>query len=192
MSDPLYRKELLRLAADAHGAGRLAAPDASGTLFNPACGDKVTIGLELQHHRITAIAHDTKACVLAQASASILGGALIATLLRVRSLFQLLGSQDLAEIALGQIGLATLLGIYGGAYPVALAEMFSPGIRCSAASFSLNLGMGILGGTTPLVAVFLVNQERFDMGPVYYLMAVVTLSLFGVITWRRAPEQRGV
>ena len=76
----------------------------------------------------------------------VLGGALIATLLCVRSLFRLLGSHDLAEIALGQIGLATLLGIYGGAYPVALAEMFSPGIRCSAASFSLNLGMGILGG----------------------------------------------
>ena len=27
--DPLYKKELLRLAADATGAGRLAAPDAS-------------------------------------------------------------------------------------------------------------------------------------------------------------------
>jgi len=76
MNDPLYRKELLRLAADAHGAGRLAAPSATGTAYNPACGDRVTMDLELDGGRVTAIAHDTKACVLAQASASILGAVL--------------------------------------------------------------------------------------------------------------------
>jgi NifU-like protein involved in Fe-S cluster formation len=76
VSDPLYRKELLRLAADAHGAGRLPAPDATGAAFNPACGDRVTIDLTLQGGRVTAIAHDTRACVLAQASAAILGSAL--------------------------------------------------------------------------------------------------------------------
>ena len=76
MSDPLYRRELLRLAADAHGAGRLAAPNATGTAFNPACGDKVTVDLELEDGRVLAMAHHTKACVLAQASASILGAAL--------------------------------------------------------------------------------------------------------------------
>jgi NifU-like protein involved in Fe-S cluster formation len=76
VSDPLYRKELLRLAADAHGAGRLPAPDATGTAFNPACGDRVTVDLTLEGGRVTAIAHDTRACVLAQASAAILGSAL--------------------------------------------------------------------------------------------------------------------
>ncbi|HEX3674222.1 MAG TPA: iron-sulfur cluster assembly scaffold protein [Rhizomicrobium sp.] len=76
MSDPLYKKELLRLAADAHGAGRLAQADATGEAFNATCGDKVIVDLTLKDGRITAMAHDTKACVLAQASASILGQAL--------------------------------------------------------------------------------------------------------------------
>jgi len=76
MSDPLYRKELLRLAADAHGAGRLKEPDVTGHAHNPACGDKVTVDLDLADGRIVQIAHDTKACVLAQASSSILGRAL--------------------------------------------------------------------------------------------------------------------
>jgi NifU-like protein involved in Fe-S cluster formation len=76
MSDPLYRKELLRLAADAHGAGRLSAPHTSGCAFNPACGDKVSVELTLSEGRIVEFAHETKACVLAQASASILGSAL--------------------------------------------------------------------------------------------------------------------
>jgi NifU-like protein involved in Fe-S cluster formation len=76
MSDPLYKKELLRLAADATGAGRLAHPDATGEAFNPTCGDKATVDLSLKDGRISAMAHDTKACVLAQASASILGQSL--------------------------------------------------------------------------------------------------------------------
>lgn len=76
MSDPLYHKDLLRLAAEANGAGRLASPDASGFAYNPACGDKVVFDLRLEDGRIAEVAHDTKACVLAQASASILGATL--------------------------------------------------------------------------------------------------------------------
>ncbi len=76
MSDPIYRRELLRLAADAHGAGRLGEPTASGSAFNPNCGDRVSVELTLVEGRVTLIAHETKACVLAQASASILGTAL--------------------------------------------------------------------------------------------------------------------
>lgn len=77
MSDPLYRKEILRLAADAHGAGHLAGPHVTGDAHNPACGDKISVDLVLdQDGRVAAIAHDTKACVLAQASASILGQSL--------------------------------------------------------------------------------------------------------------------
>jgi NifU-like protein involved in Fe-S cluster formation len=74
MSDPLYKKELLRLAADAHGAGTMPHAHATGMAFNPACGDRVNVQLSLNTDgSIKALAHETKACVLAQASASILG-----------------------------------------------------------------------------------------------------------------------
>jgi len=76
MSDLLYSKEVLRLAAEARGAGRLSGPSVSHTLHNPACGDLVTVDLRTLNGRVAALAHDTKACVLAQASASILGAAL--------------------------------------------------------------------------------------------------------------------
>jgi NifU-like protein involved in Fe-S cluster formation len=72
--DPLYRRSLLRLAADATGSGRLAGPDATATLHNPACGDRVTVDLKLAEGRIAALAHATQACVLTQASASLLAG----------------------------------------------------------------------------------------------------------------------
>ncbi len=73
MSDPIYRRELLRLAADAVGAGRLDAPQGSATVHNPACGDRVTVDVTLENGRITALKHHAQACVLTQASAAILG-----------------------------------------------------------------------------------------------------------------------
>jgi NifU-like protein involved in Fe-S cluster formation len=74
-SDPLYRKALLRLAADAAGAGRLPAPDAVATAANPACGDRITVEIAFHGGRVCALAHDTQACILTQASAAILGAA---------------------------------------------------------------------------------------------------------------------
>ncbi len=74
MSDPLYAPPLLRLAADAVGAGRLSPADRQGQAHNPTCGDRVSVTLRLNEDgTIAALAHDTHACVLAQASASILG-----------------------------------------------------------------------------------------------------------------------
>ncbi len=73
MSDLPYSTSVLRLAAEAHGAGRLTPPRCSHTESNPVCGDRVTVDLRLAGATIEAVAHETKACVLTQASASILG-----------------------------------------------------------------------------------------------------------------------
>ncbi len=73
MSDPLYKKELLRLAADATGSGRLTVPCGTGTAHNPTCGDKVVMDVAIAEGRIVGVAHHTQACVLTQAAAAILG-----------------------------------------------------------------------------------------------------------------------
>ena len=73
MNDQLYSKQLLRLAALAAGAGRLAPCDVSGSASNPICGDRISVTLNLEEGRVTQLAHETQACVVTQASASILG-----------------------------------------------------------------------------------------------------------------------
>ncbi|WP_321392181.1 iron-sulfur cluster assembly scaffold protein [Emcibacter sp.] len=72
MIDKLYQKAILRQAARAVGHGRPAESDISYTLHNPLCGDKITVYLSLEKGQITAMGHETKACVLCQANASLL------------------------------------------------------------------------------------------------------------------------
>jgi len=72
MSDPLYSLDVLRLAAEAKGAGRLNEPQGTGSEYNPACGDRSTVDLKIENGTVAAMAHETRACVLAQASACIL------------------------------------------------------------------------------------------------------------------------
>lgn len=72
MNDTPYSNDVLRLAAQATGAGRLTNPDVTHTERTPACGDRTTVEIKLADGRIESMAHDTQACVLAQASASIL------------------------------------------------------------------------------------------------------------------------
>ncbi|HYM32392.1 MAG TPA: iron-sulfur cluster assembly scaffold protein [Candidatus Cybelea sp.] len=73
MNDDIYQTELLRLAADAAGAGRLPSPDGTATVDNPLCGDRVTLDVKLSGGKIAAIGHDVRACLLCQASASVIG-----------------------------------------------------------------------------------------------------------------------
>lgn len=62
----------MRLAAEAHGAGRLPHPSASVTIQNPVCGDRIALDILLDDGRIARIGHETRACVLCQAAASLL------------------------------------------------------------------------------------------------------------------------
>lgn len=109
MSDPLYKKELLRLAANATGSGRLAVPCRTGTAHNPACGDKVTMDVAVADGRIAAVAHETRACVLTQASAAILGGEI--------------AGLDRAEVAALRDAVAAMLR--GGEAPAAPFDVFA-------------------------------------------------------------------
>lgn len=72
MTDELYHREVMRLAADATGHGRLAAPTGSATVTNPLCGDRITVDVVVEAGRIAALGHEVRACLLCQASASML------------------------------------------------------------------------------------------------------------------------
>lgn len=105
-------------------------------------------------------------------------------------LFLLLESGDVVWVALGQFGLAIMVGLYGGAYPAVMASLFPGDYRCSGVALSLNIAMALFGGTAPLVAVYLVNRLGWDSGPAFYIILVAVFSLVCVLTWRPRPEGR--
>ena len=73
MSEELYAKELLRWAADVGCAGTISGEKLSATVNNAMCGDRITLDFAVDPtHEIYECRHDTKACVLTQASAAIL------------------------------------------------------------------------------------------------------------------------
>lgn len=85
----------------------------------------------------------------------------------------------------GQCGFALLVGLFAGVIPVTMAEALPAQVRCTALSVSYNLCLGILGGTTPALATYLIQRTHDDLAPAYYLMAAATVSLMATGRLRR-------
>ena len=73
----LYSARILALAADIPHLDRLDSPDATVKKRSPLCGSTVTVDVCVDGGRITEFGQDVKACALGQASASVVGSAII-------------------------------------------------------------------------------------------------------------------
>jgi MHS family proline/betaine transporter-like MFS transporter len=88
----------------------------------------------------------------------------------------------------GQMGFAVLVGMSFGVSPAAMAEPFPARVRCSACSIGFNLAMGLIGGTTPMVATYLIARSHNDLSPAWYLMGAATLSLLVILRVRETAK----
>jgi len=77
VSDELYQDVIMTHARKPLHAGKLADADASATVDNPLCGDRVTVELKLSDHTVEKVGHVVRGCALCQASASMLSEAAI-------------------------------------------------------------------------------------------------------------------
>ena len=75
----LYSARILALAADIPHLTRLDTPCATVKKRAPLCGSTVTVDIKLDDGKISAFGQDVKACALGQASASVVGGAILGT-----------------------------------------------------------------------------------------------------------------
>ncbi len=73
----LYSARILALTADIPHLGRLDAPQASVRKRSPLCGSTVTVDLDMRDGQVSRFAQEVKACALGQASAAVLGAAVI-------------------------------------------------------------------------------------------------------------------
>lgn len=73
----LYSGRILALAADIPHLERLEDPDATVKKRSPLCGSTVTVDIKVRDGQISAFGQEVKACALGQASASVVGEAII-------------------------------------------------------------------------------------------------------------------
>ena len=97
-------------------------------------------------------------------------------------LIWLMHHPDFEMILLGQLGFSVLIGAYFGAGPATLTEMFPRRVRVSSLSVGYNVGLAIFGGTTPLVATWLIARSHNDLSIAWYLIACAVVSFAVVLT----------
>jgi NifU-like protein involved in Fe-S cluster formation len=73
----LYSGRILELAASIPNTEPLAAPDASVKKRSPLCGSTVTVEVRMEDGRVAEYSQNVKACALGQASASVVGAAIV-------------------------------------------------------------------------------------------------------------------
>lgn len=86
-------------------------------------------------------------------------------------LFLWMSQGTFAAALSGMLVSAILTALYGGASLAAFVELFPTRTRYSGLALSYNVAVSICGGTTPLVATWLVNVSGSTLTPAFYLMA---------------------
>ena len=72
MTEPLYTREILRLAASLVPFEPLARTDGEAELRSPTCGSKLRLAVAVDDGRVTQIAQKVEACAFGQASAAVM------------------------------------------------------------------------------------------------------------------------
>jgi len=112
---------------------------------------------------------------------TILWGAFLLQAFFAWELFNLVLRKSTAGLWIAQLLLACLLAIVMGTAPAMLAEQFPSGYRVSGHAVVLNVGIGIAGGTAPMIAVALIRSTGSSMAPAVYLAAACMVSVISVL-----------
>ncbi|MBZ5581554.1 MAG: MFS transporter [Acidobacteriia bacterium] len=90
--------------------------------------------------------------------------------------FELAGHNGVGGLWLAQLALAALLAVVMGVAPSALAEQFRHRYRVTAHAVTFNIGIGLAGGTAPMVATALIKGVSNPMAAAGYLIFGAALS----------------
>ncbi len=104
-----------------------------------------------------------------------------AVVLLAYPLMALMARGGTGAIVAGQVGLAVLVPAMGGMLPATMAELAPWRVRCTVLSVAYNVGLALLGGTTPLVAAWLVARTGVALAPAMYLTAAAGLTFVGAL-----------
>ncbi|WP_158965059.1 MFS transporter [Chachezhania sediminis] len=91
-------------------------------------------------------------------------------------------------IFLGQLGFAAICGFGLGVNPVMLVEWAPKRARNTVISIGYNITLAVFGGTTPMVATWLIKEFKSPLSPIVYL---VTFGAVAFVIALFSKESRG-
>jgi MHS family proline/betaine transporter-like MFS transporter len=103
-------------------------------------------------------------------------------------LFWVMYHPSTVMILLGQMGFSMIIGLYSGTQSTMMIESTPSRIRCTAVGLGHNTCLGVVGGLTPLLAVWLVERTADELAPAYLIMIAAMVSFLGA--WRMKETLR--
>ena len=114
----------------------------------------------------------------------VLLGGLLGLLLLTIPLFRLIDQGEHWHILTAQLLFAILVGTQQGVMPATMVERFPTRIRYTGLALSYNVGLALFGGTTPMLATWLIHRCGGNvMLPAYYLMLASLVSFLAILTF---------
>ncbi|RIP34118.1 MFS transporter [Staphylococcus gallinarum] len=95
--------------------------------------------------------------------------------------FQFLNGGNLGFLFIGLLMIGIVLSVYEGTMPGTLPTLFFTNVRYRTLSWTFNIAVSIFGGTTPLVASWLVHVTNNNLAPAFYLLVVSIIGLVVVL-----------
>src|SRR5215469_8399201 len=69
-----------------------------------------------------------------------------------------------------------------------MVELAPQRTRCTVMSVGYNLVLAVLGGATPMAAVYTIRESGYDLSPTALVMAAAAISFFVILKFVRSSE----
>jgi MHS family proline/betaine transporter-like MFS transporter len=92
--------------------------------------------------------------------------------------FHLMHHTDPGLVLMGELGFVMGVGVLAGGLSAANVELMPASVRCTGLAFAYNASVGWFGGTTPLIATWLIASTGNPVSPGWWVAAAGAVSLF--------------
>jgi len=106
--------------------------------------------------------------------------------------FYFISTGSIVSIIIAQAALGAMIGGMHGSFPAMFAEIFPTHCRCTASAIAYNIGVGVFGGMTPLVATKLLTSTNSLLAPASWLMCSCIVTSGALLMNRGEVPQRSL
>ncbi len=102
----------------------------------------------------------------------ILLGNIVAFIILTYPIFCLMSADSFALRLTGQAIFALIASFYIAPIPAALVELFPTSVRFTGVALSYNISAALFGGTTPIIATWLINSTGMNLSLAFYIIFI--------------------